>query len=106
MAKNIDFRTTGVNYGVGLVIPIREMRLGARYQRNPNNKWAEEITDVDSGTTDSNVSGDIDFDTATVFGQFMDGGLEVGVRRDIIRETDSVLEDSFGVYVMINFHIQ
>ncbi len=106
VAKNIDFRTTGVNYGVGLVIPIRGMLLGARYQRNPSNKWAEEITDADSGTTDSNVSGDIDFDTVTVFGQFADGGLEVGMRRDTIRETDSVLEDSFGVYVMVNLHIQ
>jgi hypothetical protein len=103
--KNIDFRTTGANYGIGLVIPIRELRLGARFQRNPNNKWAEEISDVDTDTTDSNVSGDIDYDSVSAFGQFLDGGLEVGMRRDIIRETDSILENSFGVYVMVNFKV-
>lgn len=101
--KQIEFRTTGANYGMGILVPIRNLRLGARFQRHANNKWSEEVTDVNTNTTDSNVSGDIDFDTVTVFGQFLEGRLEAGMRRDIIRETDSQLESSFGVYLMWNF---
>ena len=100
--QRIDFRTTGANFGIGLLVPIRELRLGARFQRHPNNRWAEEIKDTNTGSTISNRSGDINYDSITVFGQFIEGKLEVGMRRDIIRETDSILENSFGVYVMWN----
>lgn len=102
-AKEIRFRTTGPNYGLGILIPIRELRVGARYQRHPSNKWAEEITDVNTGTTDSNISGDIDFESQYVFGQFFEGKFEVGIRQDTIRQSDSALQDSFGVYFMWNF---
>ena len=102
VTKHVRFRTTGGNYGAGLVIPIRKLRLGARYQRHPNNKWSEEITDDSTGVTDSNISGDIDFESESVFGQFLEGRLEVGVRQDTIRSSDSALQDSFGVYVMWN----
>lgn len=100
--KEIEFRTTGPNYGLGLVIPIRKLRIGARFQRHIGNKWSEEIVDRDTGVTESNISGDIDFESESVFGQFFDGKLEVGIRQDTIRSTDSVLEDSFGIYVMWN----
>ncbi len=103
--QNIKFRTTGANFGLGLVVPIRNLRLGARFQRHPNNRWAEDITDANTGSTISNRSGKINFDSITVFGQFIEGKLEVGMRRDIIRETDSVLENSFGVYLMWNIKI-
>lgn len=102
VTKRFSFRTTGPNYGMGLVIPIRKLRVGARYQRHPNNKWSEEIIDDTTGVTDSNISGDIDFESESVFGQFLDGRLEVGVRQDTIRSSDSALQDSFGVYVMWN----
>lgn len=101
--KKFDFRTTGANYGIGLLIPIRNLRIGARFQRHPNNKWSEEITDESTGATDSNISGDIDYESVSVFGQFLESRLEAGVRQDTIRSTDSELEDSFGIYLMWNF---
>ena len=104
--KRIEFRTTGANYGLGIVVPIRKLRMGARFQRHPNNRWAEEVTDQTTGTTESNISGDIDYDSVSVFGQFFAGKLEAGVRRDIIRDTDSQLENSFGVYLMWNIQLK
>lgn len=103
VTENFDFRTTGANYGMGILIPIRNLRLGARFQRHVNNKWSEKRTNADTGATISDISGDIDYDTQSVFGQFLEGRLEVGMRQDIIRETDSALESSFGVYLMWNF---
>lgn len=100
---SIDFRTTGAHYGLGLLVPIRNTRLGVKAQRSPNNRWAEEIKDADSGLTLSNVSGDIDFDSYYVFAQFGETGIfELGVRRDRIRSTDSVLDNSFGPYLAFN----
>ena len=103
--KRIEFRTTGANYGLGIIVPIRKLRIGARYQRHPNNRWAEEVIDQTSGTTESNISGDIDYDSVSVFGQFFEGKLEAGTRRDIIRNSDSQLENSFGVYLMWNIQL-
>jgi hypothetical protein len=99
----IDFRTTGANAGLGFLIPIRNLRLGLEGIRNPNNRWSEKHVDVATGTTTSDVSGGLNFDTYNVFAQFgQKGQFEVGVRRDRIRSTNSILKNSFGPYISWN----
>lgn len=101
--QNIEFRTTGPHFGLGFLLPIRAILLGAKYHRSVNNRWSEEVIDATSGATISRISGDISFDSYFVFTRFGEGGwFEVGVRRDQIRETDSVLTNSFGPYLMFN----
>ena len=58
--KDVEFRTTGPHAGLGLLIPIRNIRLGAKFHTSPGNKWSEEVTDSDTGVTDSRTSGDIE----------------------------------------------
>jgi hypothetical protein len=103
VSKSVDFRTTGANFGAGFIIPIRAVRLGLRGVRSPNNRWSEVIKDAITGATDSNISGKIDFDSYFVFTQFgQTGWFEVGVRRDRIKSSTSVLENSFGPYLAFN----
>ena len=105
--QDVDVRTTGAHVGFGLLIPIRNVRLGTKIQRSPNNKWVEEIKDSSTGVTNSNISGDIDFDSYYVFVQFGEtGGFEVGVRRDRIDSFDTVLENSFGPYLTVNISLK
>ena len=105
--RTIDFRTTGPHGGLGFLIPIRAILLGFKAQRSVNNRWAEEITRTLDGTTISNVSGRIDYISYYVFTRFGDKGwFEVGVRRDQIKNTDSVLSNSFGPYLAVNFSIE
>ncbi|MCZ6474588.1 MAG: hypothetical protein O7A08_05930 [SAR324 cluster bacterium] len=101
--QQIKFRTTGVNYGLGIVVPVRALRMGIRFTRSSNNRWAEDTSDATTGATITNKSGRIDYDSLMVFGQVFEGNLEIGLRRDFIRETDSELLNSFGVYFMLNF---
>ena len=103
--KDITFRTTGPNGGVGFLLPIRKTRLGLRYVRNPRNKWSEVVTDVDTLLEESNISGDIDYTTRSIFGQFANGTIEVGMREEEIRESNSVLDTSFGVYFAYNIKL-
>ena len=104
--KDVSFRTTGANAGAGFVLPIRKTRLGFKYVRNPKNKWVEEVVDQETNVSESNISGDIDFTTRMLFGQFQEGIFEIGIRQDEIRETDSVLDTSMGVYAMINIKLK
>lgn len=105
--QSISFRTTGANFGLGLILPIRNVRLSAKYLRNPNNRWVEEATDPVTGTTLYRNSGGIDFDTYDVAVQFGNSGaFEVGVRRDLIRDTDSAVTNSFGPYVAVNISLK
>ena len=107
VAQNISFRTTGANAGLGLILPIRNVRLGAKYLRNPRNRWVEEITDPVTGTVAARISGDIDFDTYNVFVLFGEtGAFEVGVRRDLIRETTASVSNSFGPYLAWNISLK
>ncbi len=100
---DIDFRTTGANYGLGLMIPIRKVRLGLKYVRSPNNRWSEVQKDNVTGTQLSAIKGNINFDSEYVFTQFGEKNwFEIGVRRDLIRNTTSVLENSFGPYIAFN----
>ncbi len=103
VSQNIEFRTTGPHFGLGFLLPIRAILLGAKYHRSVNNKWSEEVTLDDGTLARPRISGDISFDSYFVFTRFGEGGwFEVGVRRDQIRETDSVLTNSFGPYLMFN----
>ena len=103
----MNFRTTGPHYGAGLIIPIRAVQLGMKMQRSVNNKWSEEIKDQATGTTVSNVSGDITFDSYFAFTRIgEEGSFEIGVRRDLIKETNSVVANSFGVYLAWNISLK
>ncbi len=103
LQKEIEVRTTGPHVGLGLLIPIRKVQLGIKAQRSPNNRWSQEITDVATGATDSNISGDIDYDSYFAFVRMGEAGVfELGVRRDQIRSTDSILTNSFGPYLAFN----
>lgn len=105
--RTINFRTTGPHGGLGFLIPIRAILLGVKAQRSVNNRWAEEITRTLDGTTISNVSGRIDYISYYVFARLGDKGLfEVGVRRDQIKSTDSVLSNAFGPYLAVNISIE
>jgi len=100
----IDFRTTGANYGLGFMIPIRKIRLGLKYVRSPNNRWSEIQTDDATGTQLSAIKGSINFDSGYVFTQFGEKNwFEIGARRDIIKNTTSQLENSFGPYIAFNY---
>ncbi|MDH5752679.1 MAG: hypothetical protein OEZ59_09720 [Deltaproteobacteria bacterium] len=107
--KEIRFRTTGAYYGGGMIIPVRGMRLGVRGQRYRNNKWEQEGKDKLTGDKDPTLSlrGNIDYLSGFGFVQFgQDSWLEIGIRRDIINETDSVLTNSFGPYLQISIPIR
>ena len=100
---HIDFRTTGANYGLGFMIPVRKLRIGLKYVKNPHNRWSEIQTDAVTGNPISNIKGNIDFNSEYVFTQFGEKSwFEIGVRRDVIKNTTSVLENSFGPYLAIN----
>ena len=104
--RTIDFRTTGPHGGLGFLIPIRAILLGVKAQRSVNNRWSEEITRTLDATTISRVSGRIDYISYYVFTRFGDKGwFEAGVRRDQIKNTDSVLSNSFGPYLAVNISI-
>lgn len=107
VTEEVYFSTTGPHGGAGLIIPIRAIQLGAKYQRSINNKWSEKRTDQSTGTTISNISGDISFDSYFVFTRMGEtGAFEIGARRDLIRDTDSVVSNSFGVYIMWNISLK
>ncbi|MBI4081570.1 MAG: hypothetical protein HY423_03060 [Candidatus Lambdaproteobacteria bacterium] len=99
--KRIDFRTTGGFYGVGIMLPIRNLALGVKATQSFDNKWSQEITDVTTNTVDSRTSGNIDYNSYFAFvriGRFF----ELGARRDEIKNTDSVVTNAFGPYVALN----
>jgi hypothetical protein len=99
--ENIDFRTTGANLGLGFLIPIRNLRIGFKAERSPNNRWSEIITDTQTQTQLSAMKGNINFDSYQAFvliGRYF----ELGARRDQIRSTSSVLTNSFGPYLALN----
>lgn len=101
--KDIDFRTTGGHYGIGFILPIHNMRLGGKYHVNPNNRWSEEVSEQSSGVVISRISGKISYNTYKIFARFGDSGVyEIGVRRDQINETNSILTNSFGPYFVYN----
>lgn len=97
--QDITFRTTGANAGLGFVIPIRAVQLGLLYVRNPDNKWEQEQRDtLTRAKIGVPISGSIDFDSYLAFAR-IGRWFEVGVRRDYIAKTDSLLTNSFGPYV-------
>lgn len=98
--KELSFRTTGPNLGLGFVFSVRNFVLGAKISKSINNKWIEEVS-ID-GSKETNTSGDINFDSYFIFAQFLEQSFEVGIRRDAIEENDSLLENSFGVYLQLN----
>ncbi len=98
--KNISFRTTGANGGLGFLIPIRKVQLGFLYVTNPDNKWEQQQKDVLTGNIDVKSSGSIDFDSYYVFAR-LGKWFELGARRDFITKTDSLLTNSFGPYVAL-----
>ncbi len=107
VTEEVLFSTTGPHLGAGLIIPIRAIQLGAKYQRSVNNRWSEERKDQLTGTTISNISGDISFDSYFVFTRMGEtGAFEIGARRDLIRDTDSIVANSFGVYIMWNISLK
>lgn len=104
--ERIEFTTLGPHLGLGFLIPIRAFQIGARAQASRGNKWTEERTDVDTGSNIARISGNIDFDSFYLFARLGETGLfEIGVRRDRIKTTDSVLTNSFGPYIMLNFSL-
>ncbi len=106
VTEAIDFTTIGPHIGLGFLIPIRSFQIGARAQAARGNKWTEERTDVATGTNIDRKSGDINFDTYFLFTRLGEKGLfEIGVRRDRIRTTNSVLTNSFGPYIMLNISL-
>ena len=104
--KDLYFRTTGGNYGFGTLIPIRNLRLGMVASRHAGHRWAQIVTDQTTGAQDSRVAGRIDFNSVRTFVRFGQlGSYEVGVRREIIRKTDSVVSNSFGPYLGWNINL-
>lgn len=101
--RTMNFRTTGAGYGLGMVIPIRNMILGGRVVTYPDNRWVQTVTDT-NGVILSNTSGSLSYDANYFFGQFDKGAWEVGVRRDFIHTPTTLLSNSFGVYLMWNIH--
>ena len=96
---------TGPHLGSGIVFPVREFIIGVKFQKSINNKWAEQVTKTDAAGTEtetSDIAGDISFDSYFIFTQFLERAIEVGIRRDAILDTESVVSNSFGVYLMLN----
>ena len=106
VTEAIDFTTLGPHLGLGFLIPIRSFQIGVRVQASRGNKWTEERTDVNTGSNIDRISGDIDFDSYYLFTRMGEkGGFEIGVRRDRIKTTNSVLTNSFGPYIMLNISL-
>jgi len=99
--KKIEFRTTGPHVGIGLLIPIRKILWGIKYHTSPDNKWSEEVTDTSTKVI-NRTSGDIDFDSYFVFVRLFNNTFEFGIRRDLIKKTDSIVDNSFGPYFLLN----
>ena len=103
--KDVTTQAFGPFYGAGFSFQVRKMFLGARVTQSFNNRWTEEIKDTLTAVVDSRQAGRIDYDSYFAYTQFGTpnvGNVEIGIRRDMIRENTSIMKNSFGPYIMFN----